>query len=400
MEQTGIIIGGGIGGLVTALALNQQGIRSTIYEKAILLQEVGAGLVLSSNALFVFDQLGLLEALTTISWPLTKGLITDPNGRIVQKLDVQALTKQYGYGTLVVNRGKLQRLLLDSLNPDQIHTGKQLADLHDDGRQVHARFTDGSTADGSFLIGTDGIRSAVRTQLFGELPLHYSGQSCWRTIINYPIPVDGQSTSIEYWGRSAGLRVGLVPCGLNQLYAYITVATPANGHDVPGNIMPYLQSLGQHFPPNVSQILEAAEEGRIHRADLYDLPTLRTWSRGRCTLLGDAAHATTPNVGQGACQAIEDAFVVSACLALTTTKAEAFRQYESIRKEKADRIVKLSRQIGQVVNLPGWLKPLAFTAMRAMPKSASKQQFDGIYNMDYARKLAINASRSHPAPVE
>jgi len=399
MKQSGIIIGGGIGGLTTAIALNQLGIKATVYERADVLQEVGAGLVLSPNALFVLDRLGLTNALNQIGWPFSNGLITDSNGRVVMELNMLSFAKRYGYGSLVVQRGKLQKMLLDALQPEQVQTGKQLKSLADHGEQIRAQFTDGTSAEGRFMIGADGIRSTVRQHLFGAKPLRYSGQTCWRTLVDFALPQPEQTTSVEYWGRSSGLRIGIVPCGLDQLYVYITQAVSANGHDKPGDILAHLLALSHGFPPTVQQIIGSIQADRIHRADLYDLPTLTTWQHDRCTLLGDAAHATTPNIGQGACQTIEDAYVIAASIAQNESIPSAFRQYELARKAKADRVVKLSRQIGQLVNLPGWLKPLAFMAMKALPKFINERQFDGVYNMDYARNLTSTVSQSRPAPA-
>lgn len=400
MEQNGLIVGGGIGGLVTALALNKFGIKSVVCERADVLQEVGAGLVLAPNALFVLDQLGIRAEVDAISWPLAGGQLAESNGRILQKmptLSTPAMQQRHGYGVVVVHRGKLQRLLLDALPSDQVRTGKRLVQLTDNEQQVCARFADGSTMKGRFLIGADGIRSVVREQLFGTHELRYSGQTCWRSIVRYTLPFEEQATAIEYWGRMAGLRVGIVPCGPDEVYLYLTAIASPNGNDDLTPIMPQLKAIGKQFISQVSQIIDCADETSIHRADLFDLPTLPTWSKGLCTLLGDAAHATTPNIGQGACQAIEDGFAIAACLAQNASVAEAFQQYEYIRKPKADRVVKISRQIGQALNLPGWLKPPLFLLMRLAPPSRVLQQFDAVYTMDYARQLGATASQYRPA---
>lgn len=299
MEKQGIIIGGGIGGLATAVALRRQGIRADVFEQVPALREVGAGLVLSPNALYVLDQLGLGGAVSTIGWPLTHAYIAEANGRVVQTVDVKKLVHRYGYGMVVVHRGKLQKLLVDALPNDQIHTNKSFVRFTDNGRRVRATFADESVADGDFLIGADGIRSVVRTTLWGSQALRYGGQTCWRVLVDYALPADEQTTSVEYWGRSPGLRIGIVPAGGDQIYVYVTTAAPANGRDVPGEVISHLRALSRDFTPVVQKIIEAIDESRVHRADLYDLPTLRTWSRGRVTLLGDAAHATTPNLVWG-----------------------------------------------------------------------------------------------------
>ncbi|MGA0560320.1 FAD-dependent monooxygenase [Larkinella sp. VNQ87] len=375
----GIIIGGGIGGLATAVALRQQGIDVQVFEQTPEIREVGAGLVLSPNALQVLERLNLLETIRQQGWSLQKGIIADPNGTVVQTVDVDAMTRQYGYGMTVIKRGSLQKTLLEALTDGRVRTGKQLRNLQDTGQKVRATFTDGSSAEGDFLIGADGIRSVVRRQLMGEKPLRYSGQTCWRTIIDGHLPTDSERTSVEYWGKSSGLRVGFVPLGPDKIYTYVTARAAAGQHDQPGRASSLLV-LGREFTPAVNRILAQADESRIFRADLYDLPTLTSWSQGKITLLGDAAHATTPNIGQGACQAIEDAWVVANCLS-RHEPAQAFATYEALRKRKADRVVQISRQIGTAVNTPGWLKPLVFAAMRSIPKSFSARQFREIYQL-------------------
>ncbi|CCH51681.1 monooxygenase FAD-binding [Fibrisoma limi BUZ 3] len=381
----GIIIGGGIGGLTTAIALQQRGIDAHVYEQAPEIREVGAGLIMAANAMQVLAWLGLAESIQRTGWALQKGFITRPDGAAIQTVDVGALSRRYGFGMVAIQRGLLQTILLNSLPADRVHTGKRLVDLYDNGERVRVTFADGSTAEGDFVIGADGIRSVVRQQLFGDQPLRYSGQTCWRGLVDLPLPTETQTTSYEYWGLPAGLRVGLVPLGADQLYVYVTAASPA-GQLAP-NSLPTLLSLSQSFAPPVKAVLEQFEENRIHRADLYDLPTLPTWSTGRVTLLGDAAHATTPNLGQGACQAIEDAWAVAACLYRYQAPDEAFRQFQALRKPKADRIVQVSRQIGQAVNAPGWLKPFLFAAMGALPKSLTDRQFAEIYDVTYLRAI-------------
>lgn len=396
----GIIIGAGIGGLATAIALQQRGINVHVYEQADEIREVGAGLVMAANAMQVLDWLGLAETVQQKGWPLHRALIIRSNGIPVQTVDVDALAQQYGFGMTVINRGQLQKTLLATLPSNCVRTAKRLTDLCDDGQRVRATFADGSVVEGDFLIGADGIRSAVRRQLMDDQPLRYSRQTCWRTIIDYPLLADVQNTSFEYWGLEAGLRVGLVPLSANQVYTYVTAKAPAGQRDEPGQVLPTLRNLAKPLGTAVTNILERIDESRVFRADLYDLLTLPSWSRGRVTLLGDAAHATTPNLGQGACQAIEDAWAVATCLS-QYEPAQAFAHYELLRKRKADRVVQVSRQIGTAVNMPSWLKPLIFAAMRAIPKLVAERQFAEIYDVTYLKEAKnFTAFQSHPAPAE
>jgi len=383
----GLIIGGGIGGLTTAIALQQRGIDVQVYEQAPDIREVGTGLMMATNAMQVLSWLGLAELIRQTGWPLQKGFVTKPDGTPIQTVDIGALSRRYGFGMVAIHRGRLQTLLLNSLPADRIHTGKRLIDLQDNGRRVRVLFADGSTAE-----------SAVRHQLFGDQPLRYSGQTCWRGLVDYPVPADARTTSYEYWGLPTGLRVGIVPVGADQLYVYVTAASPAGQSGEKS--LPALLSLSESFAPSVKAVLQQVEEKRIHRADLYDLPTLPAWSKGRVTVLGDAAHATTPNLGQGACQAIEDAWAVAACLANYQEPDEAFRQFQALRKPKADRIVRLSRQIGQAVNAPDWLKPLLFTVMGSLPKSLTDRQFADLYDVSYLKRIEkTSVSQFPPVPA-
>lgn len=386
MRTTGIIIGAGIGGLATALALHQRGISTTVYERAAVIQEVGAGLVLAPNALHICERLGLLEAVVAASWPLTAGLVAEANGRPLSRIDATGLAQRYGYGMRVIQRGTLQRLLLDALPAGTVHTGKKVVGLTSFREATQVAFADGEVVSSGFVIGADGINSAVRQAAFGPWPLRYSGQTCWRAVVAHALPPAQHYTSIEYWGRTPGLRVGVVPMGAGQVYVYLTAAATAGQADTPGALPAELQRLTREFAPEVRELLRACDERRLHRADLFDMPTLATWSAGPVALLGDAAHATTPNLGQGACQALEDAYTVAACLAAHQAPEAAFAHYQTLRKAKADYTVQLSRQVGQVVNLPAWLKPLLFNVLRAIPPSVSEKQFSRIYDMSYLAK--------------
>lgn len=374
----GIIIGGGIGGLTTAIALRRLGIRADVYEQAPKFRDVGAGLILASNAMQVFDWLGLAECVWQDGWPLQSVNLTDAAYQPIQTVDAGRLTKRYGQGYLAIHRARLQNQLLTALPTDQIHNGKQLTEVTDDGRLVRVCFADGTGAEADFVIGADGIRSRVRSQLAGNRSLRYSGQTCWRAIVDYALPESLSHDALEIWGPGRGQRVGIVPMSRHQVYVYITTGAPAGQSDQPGEARANILRVGAGFGGLVNEVLHATDESRLFRADLYDLPTLPNWWRGRVALLGDAAHATTPNLGQGACQAIEDAWAVAGCLAGSTLPDMAFGQFQRVRKPKADRVVSISRLIGRLANRTGLVRQLIYALMRHTPTTISQRQFDTI----------------------
>ncbi|WP_046245371.1 FAD-dependent monooxygenase [Hymenobacter terrenus] len=387
MNSPGIIIGGGIGGLATALALHQRGIRTIVYERATAIREVGAGLVLAPNALRVCAQLGLSKAVEAVSWPLSRAVVATTDGRPLTMVDADALAKQFGYGMRVIHRSALQKLLLDALPAEAVQTNKKVIGITTGRLATQIAFADGSAVDGDFVIGADGINSAVRRAIFGAKALRYSGQTCWRAVVDCALPTAQPHQSVEYWGSTPGLRVGLVPMEAGQIYVFVTTAAPAEQLDTPGTVVATLLELTREFGPSVAEVLRACDEHQLSRADLFDLPTLPTWSARSVALLGDAAHATTPNLGQGACQALEDAYTIAACLAAHDAPAPAFAEYQRLRKAKADLTVQLSRQIGQVVNLPAWLKPLLFPVLRMIPPAISMKQISRVYDTQYLDKL-------------
>lgn len=374
-----VIIGGGIGGLCAGIALRRAGLGVAVYEGTAELREVGAGLSLWPNALAALDRLGLGAIAANLGTPdLHGGSIVTPSGRTLVEASMASIVARFGAPIVVVHRAEFQAALADALGRQHLHLGARLAHLARgaDGRAT-AHFADGRAATGDILIGADGIRSAVRADLFPAARPRYAGYTAWRAIVRYPharVPLWG-----EFWGR--GARFGLAPVHGDRVYCFATANAPAGG-DGPEPPERRKADLIRRFGPwhpAIAALLDAADPSAILRNDIEDLAPLPGWGRGPVTLLGDAAHAMTPNLGQGACQAIEDAVALGAHLRGATDAAAALRRYEAARRPRATLIQRRSRQIGVVAQ---WSHPLACAlrdgAVRALPPDLRLRQFDPI----------------------
>ncbi len=379
------IIGAGIGGLTAAIALQQAGIGFEIFEAAPELKPVGAGIVMASNAMQVFQRLGIEEKAIAAGHEIVNAYGVDQSFKLISGLAVkEKIASLYGIGSYAFHRGRLQRVLLCEIDPTKIHLNKKLIALRQDNQKVTLTFEDGTSSEFDLVVGADGIKSAVRKSLFGEVPLRYSGQTCWRGMTKFTLPVDKQFNSYEMWGKQKGLRFGFVPTAPDEVYYFTTFFTDSNGTDEPGQIKEILLQKYSCFGQIAKQLIESTPEENIIRSDINDFEPIQRWWNGRIALLGDAAHATTPNLGQGGCQAVEDAFVIAMCLKEIPSVEKAFEKYQNIRYEKAVHVVNLSWQFGKMTNIGNpLLQYLRNGLMRMMPESTAIKQLDKILRLNY-----------------
>ena len=373
------IIGGGIGGLSTALALQKQGIDFELYEAAQELKPVGAGIILSPNALYIFDQLGILNELEDAGIFLHQFGIKTAQDKPLQIASTKFSQHGKSYQSIGIHRGELQRILLAKLPEHKIHLGKMLRKLEPSSTTLE--FEDGKTVKADFVIAADGIHSTVRQTLFPETTLRYSGQSCWRGVADITLSEAELENTAEFWG--IGPRFGYVPIAQNKVYWYATAVQPKNQKDTTthGSKKKLLKNF-QSFTNPITRILETTPAQNIMQHDLYDITPLSKWHHKNTVLLGDAAHAMTPNMGQGAAQSIEDAWSISQQLNKHTTLEKAFQAYSNDRFKKANQIAKLSWRIGQITNLQNtFLCNLRNTAMKLTPKGVSETQRQKLFSV-------------------
>ena len=376
------IIGGGIGGLTTAIALQQKGFTVKVYEAAPEIREVGAGLWVAANAMNIFQRLGIAKEVIEAGNTLKSTLLGDHECNPLSVVDFTKIVQKYGNGTTAIHRAKLQAILMQNVAKGTIETGKRLKSIHNTEGGVKAIFEDGTSAESDILIGADGIHSKVRAEIIGHIPLRYSGQTCWRGIAKMHLK-DPKSAN-ELWGTQGGLRSSYSQINAEDVYWYITQKAD-EGTKIPAQeVKKYLFNLVAEFTSDIQNVIQKTDNQAIIQNDLLDLTPLDTWHKGRVVLIGDAAHASTPNLGQGACQAIEDAYVLAACLSSTPSVSEAFLQYEKMRMKKAKFVVKMSRQIGMMNNIGGAIGyRLRNALLRLTPNSVGEKQFDYLFKLDY-----------------
>jgi 2-polyprenyl-6-methoxyphenol hydroxylase-like FAD-dependent oxidoreductase len=378
-----IIVGGGISGLMTGITLIAKGINIEIYERAQDIEEVGAGIWMAPNALNILKKYGLAEKVVTEGKSLRKALIRDLQGFTILENDFEKLSSQYGFTTTAIHRGRLQNILYEQIPKNKMFTDKECTGILTRDSDVEVNFADGTTANGDIVIAADGIHSNIRRQLYPHVAERYARQVCCRFLVPFTLPEGDSHNMIEIWGNGKGLRSGYSYIDSRLVYVYITFYQKDNTLKAPTYDKAVLLNICRTFPPIVKELIEAAEEENLIYDYLCDLPMNEPWVKDHIVLVGDAAHASTPNMGQGACQGIEDAYALGLCLGGNDSIETRLKQYEAKRSRKAKFIRDTSWKFSQLTNLGGWQKSVAKKLLHLLPASIQKQQADKILSIDY-----------------
>ncbi len=337
-----LVIGGGIGGLTSAIALRQKGHRVTVIEKDPAWSVYGVGIIQQSNVIRAMSQLGLLDDYLSAGVPFDTVAIHAPNGMKVAEVPAPKLVEGYP-ANVGIGRPALHKVLGDRTKAEgaEIRLGVVAAKLTDQGTCVAVEFSDGSSGEFDLVIGADGVYSDTRSATMpdAERP-EYTGQAVWR--YNFKRPED--LNSLHAYNGPIGF--GLVPISHELMYMYVTTPEPGNPRYPTDGIASVMREKLQSAPPAINTLSQeiTEDEGVVYRP-LEQMMLYGDWHKGRIALLGDAVHATTPHLGQGAGMAIEDSLVLADELTKQATPEEAFAAYRERRFERCKFIVEKSLAI-------------------------------------------------------
>jgi len=363
--RTAVVVGGGLGGLTAAVALHQRDWQVRVFERALSLEPVGAAISVWPNALRALDVLSLGDAVrkqATLSGP---GGIRIPNGRWLTRLDLgTAIESRFGDPLVLVHRAELVDLLVGALPPEVVRTGVTVSGVNPGEPDERATVaTDRGDVDADLVVAADGIRSGLRRAVFPDAEdARYAGYTAWRMVVPRP---PGVTTGFETWGRR-GCRFAVFPLGTDRLYCYATAAAPAGL--VTSNEQAELVRLFGSWHEPIPQIVAGLGEKQILHQDIEELGSpLPALHHGRVALIGDAAHAMTPELGQGGCVAVEDAVVLASVLAAQPSIPLALQRFTSTRLPRTSAIALRSRRAGRMHQFPYPVQLLVGRTMGLVP---------------------------------
>jgi 2-polyprenyl-6-methoxyphenol hydroxylase-like FAD-dependent oxidoreductase len=354
-----IVAGAGVGGLTTAIALRHAGIDTQVYEQAEDLRQIGAGLHLWTNAVRVMQGLDVADELERHASVMKKAEFRTASGKLLASWPQEEIGRENGAPTLQISREELSKVLSGRVGDVQLN--KQVTGFDEADDQITVQFSDGSTDTADVLVGADGLRSAVRAQILGEESPREAGYTVWRGIFTGASRYHEQGRFCSLWGR--GQRFVFYDLGFDVLY-WMSVSGNEGADTSRGEeLKQHLIERHKGWMEPIEALIAATDPAEIHRTVIQDRPPVERWSTKRATLLGDAAHPMTFNVGQGACQAIEDAAVLARALSTGADVPSALQAYESERKERTAHYQNLAARLGAMGQ---WTNPASVAVRNTM----------------------------------
>lgn len=369
------IIGAGIGGLTTALALKRRNIPFKVYEAAEELKPVGTGIILGINAMQVYHQLQIESKILQVGKKVESINVTDFRLAPLTETLLSPFEQKYGHNSIAIHRADLHHILVNEVGSENIVLNSRLTNAVKTGNDDYElSFENKEKAHHRFVIGADGIHSKIRKIFFPDTQLRNANQICFRGVTHFNLPTRYKNELTEGWGK--GKRFGFVEISAGSVYWYFLV------NDDLYQKHPDLDFYLTDAPEFVREMILNTSKEKWFTATLQDLKPITEWQKDEVILLGDAAHATTPNMGQGACQAIEDAYVLFKLLEENNLEL-TFRNYPLIRQEKAHHVVNTSWKIGKIAQLENKLLiGLRNLILRKTPKSIQARNFDRLFTLD------------------
>ncbi|ARG15363.1 TPA: FAD-dependent urate hydroxylase HpxO [Acinetobacter nosocomialis] len=347
-----VIIGAGMGGLTTGIALKKFGHQVRIFEQTEKILPVGAAISLWSNGVKCLNYLGLTEKIAKLGGQMDDLAYVDGlTGDVMTQFSLRPLIEEVGQRPYPVARADLQNMLMDEFGRDQIYLGKKMVSLEDKADYVEVHFADGSSTQADLLIGADGTHSMTRAYVLGQqVQRRYAGYVNWNGLVDISEDLAPAQQWTTYVGE--GKRASLMPVADGRFYFFLDVPLPAG---LENNRDEYKKLLKLYFADwcqPVQQLIERLDPQKTNRVEIHDIEPFTQFYKGRVVILGDAAHSTTPDIGQGGCQAMEDAIYLARSLQINTLGLEdALRRYQNKRNERANELVLRARKRCDVTHM-------------------------------------------------
>ncbi|NEQ48599.1 MAG: FAD-dependent urate hydroxylase HpxO [Leptolyngbya sp. SIO3F4] len=344
-----VIVGAGMAGLTVAIALRQAGYDVEIYDRVRELRPAGAGISLWSNGIKVLNRLGLGAEIAEIGGPMQRMAYLTQNGSTLTDFSLEPLVETVGQCPYPVARTDLQQMLLTALGADQVQLNSRCIGIEQTETSATAIFADGRRATGDLVIAADGTHSVIRNYIVGHtIERRYAGYVNWNGLVPVSPDLAPSNSWVIYVGN--GQRASMMPVGRNQFYFFLDVPLPK---DAPPQ-EDIRSELTQHFEgwaTPVQSLIQRLNPEETNRIPIHDVEPLPQFVRGRVALMGDAAHSTSPDLGQGGCQALEDAWTLTTSLVTTNIGvADALQRYEAERKERTAEIILKARERANMIH--------------------------------------------------
>jgi 2-polyprenyl-6-methoxyphenol hydroxylase-like FAD-dependent oxidoreductase len=343
-----LIVGGGIAGLALARALGQRGLRADIVERAVEWDREGTGLYLPANGVRALRRLGLDESIRTRGCEITRQRVLDHRGHLLVDIGLDEIWGRTG-PCLAVHRGALHELLREAAGAS-IRLGTTIETVNDGAAGVHVRLSDGSTDEYDLVVGADGVHSSVRKLVFDTVAARYVGQVSWRVVIDGGPPIASWTVML-----APGRAFLALPIGGGRLYCYADLSSPDTRDPTDGSVRRLVELFADFGEPVAGILSLLSPTSALHFSPIEEVPS-GTWARGRVVLIGDAAHATSPNMAQGASMAVEDALILADVLASGQPVAASLAVFEARRAERVRWVQEQTHRRDRMRGLPSALR--------------------------------------------
>lgn len=350
MEIT--IIGAGMAGLTTGIALKKFGHQVTIYEQAEQILPVGAAISLWSNGVKCLNYLGLTEQVEKLGGKMDNlAYIDGLTGDVMTQFSLYPLIEEVGQRPYPVSRAELQNMLMDEFGREDIHLAKKMISFVEEGERVKIQFADGGKIESDLLVGADGTHSITRAYVLGEqVERRYAGYVNWNGLVD----VSDDYAAADQWTTfvGEGKRVSLMPVANNRFYFFFDVPLPVGLENDRSQYKALFKQYFKGWCEPVQKLIDAVDVQKTNRVEIHDIEPFADFYKGRVVIVGDAAHSTTPDIGQGGCQAMEDAIYLARSLQINTLGLQdSLRRYQNKRNERANELVLRARKRCDVTHM-------------------------------------------------